>query len=210
MRDTMSFIPQVLIVDDNDSICQSLKLILDRKGYNTTTAKTGKGALILAQTIEFQIALLDIQLPDMTGLDILSKFTDHYPQISVVVITGHASKETAIKAIEKGAVAYLEKPLDIEALLQTLTHISEKKKIQYEKQQKEHEAALIASKSEMHISSLRYDIKNELQILEDHLASALKLLEGENSEIKELLESGLAATKKIGSLCNSFDSSRQT
>ncbi len=205
----MSFVTQVLIVDDNDSICQSLRLILDRNGYNTTIARTGKGALMKAQTTDFQIALVDIQLPDMTGLDLLIKLVDKQPQISILFITGHSSKETAIKAIENGAVAYLEKPLDIEALLQTLAHISEKKRIQYEKQQKDQETALSVSKSEMHISSLGHDIKNELLIIEGHLESALKVMEGANSEIKELLESGLAATKRIDNLINALNHSRE-
>ncbi|MHA1930295.1 MAG: response regulator [Candidatus Thorarchaeota archaeon] len=198
----MSFISQVLVVDDNESICKSLKLILDRTGYTVTTANTGKGALIEAKTTEIQIALVDMQLPDMDGLDLLVKLIELYPQISVMIITGHSSKETAIRAIENGALAYIEKPIEIDALLETLAQIVEKKRISYERELKDGENAIKIRESEIYVSLLKHDLRNDLQVIMGYLETAIALNEMSNIEIDELLKSGLAAAERMDYLIN--------
>jgi len=197
----------VLIVDDNESICKSLKLILDRKGYTVTIANTGKGALLKTETTEFHIVLIDIQLPDMDGLDLLVKLIEQYPQTSIIIITGHASKETAIRAIENGAVSYIEKPIEIDALLQTLAQISEKKRINYEKKIKDKENAHKIRESEIYASLLKHDLRNDLQIIMGYLESGIALNEETNLEIDDVLKSGLAAAERMEYLINALSES---
>jgi two-component system response regulator RegA len=107
----------ILIVDDDESICKSLALILDKKGYQTETAATGEEALAKAKERFFSFALLDIRLPDMEGVDLLKPLQKIHPEIVMFIITGYASLKTAIRALNEGASGYLTKPVDVDDLL---------------------------------------------------------------------------------------------
>ncbi|MGY5854724.1 MAG: PAS domain S-box protein [Candidatus Thorarchaeota archaeon] len=128
---------RILIVDDNSSLCKSLRMIFEKVGYFVVGALTGKEALTAANKMRFDIALLDIRLPDMDGTDLLSELSRIHPEMEFIVITGYASVETAVRAMEKQASAYLTKPLNIESTLDTIARIIEKKKLIDEKRKAE-------------------------------------------------------------------------
>ena len=107
-------ITRILIVDDNESLCRSLQLILNKEGYYPVTALTGTEALKKSKEIKFDIAFVDIRLPDMNGTDLLSDLLKINPELDCIVITGFASIETAVNALEQEVFAYLTKPLDID------------------------------------------------------------------------------------------------
>ncbi len=107
----------ILIVDDDESICKSLALILGKKGYQTETAATGEEALAKAKERFFSVALLDIRLPDMEGVDLLKPLQKIHPEIVMFIITGYASLKTAMRALNEGASGYLTKPVDVDDLL---------------------------------------------------------------------------------------------
>jgi two-component system response regulator PilR (NtrC family) len=123
----------ILIVDDDKSLLESLSEILQSEGYNVETARTGRDAVEKCKTQFYNLALLDIKLPDIEGTELLHLIDGHVPQTVKIIITGYPSTENAIKAINQGADAYITKPVDPEVLKKT---IREKLKQQSEADQK--------------------------------------------------------------------------
>lgn len=117
----------ILIVDDNESILETLSAILEEKGYRTDTAKNGKEAIEKAKTNFYNVALLDIRLPDIEGTKLLTKIEETTPRMVKIMITGYAALENAVEALNLGADAYVMKPVDPENLLKV---INEKLKAQ--------------------------------------------------------------------------------
>jgi len=108
--------PRVLLVDDDATFRRVMASELSRRGYTVLTAATGGEALEQASEGEVEVTLLDLQLPDMSGIDVLARFRERFPEVGVVVLTGHGTIDTAIQAIRLGAYDYLEKPCPIEKL----------------------------------------------------------------------------------------------
>jgi len=107
----------ILIVEDDANIRETLSTILQQKGYNTDTAKNGKEAIQKSQTKFFNLALLDIKLPDMEGTKLLTTMHDNQPKMMKIMITGYPSLENAVEALNHGADAYIIKPVKPEKLL---------------------------------------------------------------------------------------------
>lgn len=106
----------ILIVDDNENIRETMSDILQEKGYRTQTAKTGDEAIRESKTKFFNIALIDIDLPDMTGIEVLQNFRQEHPHMMNIMITGHSTKQNAVDALNLGANAYIMKPIDFRRL----------------------------------------------------------------------------------------------
>ncbi len=102
---------RILIVDDQEGICDLLTMLCRAEGYEPLSAENGKKALALLESLPFQVAILDLMLPDVHGLDILRHAKELQPDIEVVILTGHSDLQTAIDALRLGAYDYLEKPL---------------------------------------------------------------------------------------------------
>ena len=107
----------VLIVDDEKSICDSLSGILHDEGFTPLTAESGEAALLLLRDEKPDLILLDIWMPGMDGLETLTKIREIYPDQIVVMMSGHGTIETAVKATKLGAYDFIEKPLSLEKLL---------------------------------------------------------------------------------------------
>lgn len=107
----------ILIIDDEIGICESIKLILDYEGYETDYATSGKEGLEKLKENEYSTLLLDIQMPEMNGFEVLKKVKNQFPFISVIIISAHGSLENAIKATKLGAYDFIEKPIDREKLV---------------------------------------------------------------------------------------------
>ena len=112
--------PNVLIVDDDESICKTLSAILTAEGYQTTTANGAKEALEKAANQFFNIALLDIKLPDMDGTQLLAKLQEIAPKTKKIIVTGYPSLKNAVEALNFGADSYIMKPIDPSELLKTI------------------------------------------------------------------------------------------
>ena len=109
---------RIIVVDDDEDIVKSLKTILESEGYLVDYALTGKEAIKKTQKTTYNIALIDIKLPDMLGVELLSIIGDNVPRTRKVIITGYPNLQNAISAINKHADAFLVKPIDIEKLLE--------------------------------------------------------------------------------------------
>ena len=109
--------PQILIVDDDPAITSSISGLLDDEGYGTLTAQNGKDGLAKAKDKDVALVLLDVYMPGMNGLEVLTALRKIAPQAGVVMISGEADIDTAVKATKAGALDFIEKPLQPERLL---------------------------------------------------------------------------------------------
>jgi two-component system response regulator HydG len=107
----------VLVVDDDKSILRTFTRILQKNGYKIDTAETGKEAIEKADKNHYDLALVDIRLPDMDGTDLLAKIKKQLKNTIKIMITGFPSLESGVKALDEGADAYLVKPVKPEELL---------------------------------------------------------------------------------------------
>jgi len=110
----------VLIIDDESAIRSSLRGILEDEGYSVKTAASGEEGLEILTKGSFSLVLLDIWLPEMNGLDVLAEIRRHEDPPAVVVISGHGTVETAVRAVKLGAYDFLEKPLSLEKVILTV------------------------------------------------------------------------------------------
>jgi DNA-binding response OmpR family regulator len=101
----------ILVVDDEASIRFFLSETLDRDGYQVTTAQDGYEALEQLQQQRFDLVLLDLRMPGLNGMQVLEKLREQSPDTAVIVLTAHASLETAVQALRQGAHDYLSKPI---------------------------------------------------------------------------------------------------
>ncbi len=109
--------PEILVVDDERSILESLRDILEDEGYEVKCVETGEEALRLLEEEPPDLVLLDVWLPGMDGLEVLSRIRKRYPALPVVIISGHGTIEMAVKAVKLGAFDFLEKPLSYDRVV---------------------------------------------------------------------------------------------
>ncbi|RME37832.1 MAG: sigma-54-dependent Fis family transcriptional regulator [Deltaproteobacteria bacterium] len=107
----------ILVVDDEASIRESLQGILQDEGYNPVFAENGEQALALLGSELPDLVLLDIWMPGMDGLEVLERIKALYPDLTVIMMSGHGTIETAVRATKMGAFDFIEKPLSLEKLL---------------------------------------------------------------------------------------------
>ena len=119
--------PKVLIIDDEKSIRDIFTLLLEEKGYAVEAAETGKAGVARARTFRPDAVLLDMNLPDMSGMEVIPRVKEAGPGVEIVIITAFGTIRNAVEATKLGAYAYLEKPVDNEELLLTLSRLVEVK-----------------------------------------------------------------------------------
>ena len=111
---------RILIVDDDENIRKTMKAILEDEGYIVDLATSGNKAIEMTQETAYNIALLDIRLPDIEGVELLKLIKDNVPRTRKIMVTGYPSMQNAISALNKNADAYLVKPVNVEKLLDTV------------------------------------------------------------------------------------------
>ena len=150
--------PKILIVDDEPRMCESLRLLLADQGYEICTANSGREALKLISRDAFDLALLDIVIPDMDGHQLMDHIYSQRPDTYIIIITGHASLDSAVIALRKGAYDYLRKPFEYEELLKTVQNALTQKRLKTEKE-------LINGKLEVTQERYRYLVENSPDII---------------------------------------------
>ncbi|MBE0460716.1 MAG: sigma-54-dependent Fis family transcriptional regulator [Candidatus Aminicenantes bacterium] len=123
---------KILVIDDESGIRSSLKGILEDEGYSVITTESGEQGLSLLREENFDIILLDIWLPEMDGIAVLEKIKSAEENLPVIMITGHGSIESAVKATKLGAYDFLEKPLSLEKVVLTVKNALRQKKLEEE------------------------------------------------------------------------------
>jgi two-component system response regulator PilR (NtrC family) len=118
----------VLIVDDDAGIRKTLSKILEKEGYLVETVENGQEAIKASNERFFNVALIDIRLPDMEGTKLLERLKEPEPKMVKIIITGYASLQNAIEAVNKGADGYVLKPFDATELLAMIEKHLEKQR----------------------------------------------------------------------------------
>ena len=113
-------VARILVVDDDESIRKVLAAVLEEKGYFVDTAETGNEAIQKTKRNFYNLALIDIRLPDMEGTTLLGEMRVTVPAMVRIIVTGYPSLANAMAAVNRGADAYILKPLVMENVLKTI------------------------------------------------------------------------------------------
>ena len=119
----------ILVVDDDLDFLKIIKLILENKGYKVDTAPSANEGISRLKERFYNATILDISLPDADGTELLTHFLEIHPDIIAIMLTGHSSVQNAVRSLNRGAFAYLEKPLDTETLLSVINRGLEKQRL---------------------------------------------------------------------------------
>ncbi|HXU71728.1 MAG TPA: response regulator [Polyangia bacterium] len=104
---------RLLVIDDEADLREMLEFILSAEGYDVVTVDGGLAAIEAARALRFDLAITDMRMPDMNGIETLTALKELDPTIEVVVVTGYASEQTAAECIRRGAYGYLRKPFEL-------------------------------------------------------------------------------------------------
>lgn len=147
----------ILIIDDDANLRKTLSDILTSKDYTALSAKDGEEGLALLKKDAVNVALIDLKLPDMSGLEVLKKAKAACPSLEAIILTGNASLDSAIEATNKGAFSYLQKPYDIDQLLLHIRRAADKQRAEEKiRQYQEHLEELVRERTrELEIAKLK-------------------------------------------------------
>jgi putative two-component system response regulator len=121
----------ILIVDDEEGVRKMLSSVLNDEGYLVEAVENGKKAIKACQKSVFDVALIDIELPDMKGTELLNRLKKQQPKMVRIIITGHPSLESAMKAVNEKADGYVLKPFEVTGLLAIIKRVFNEKTEEY-------------------------------------------------------------------------------
>jgi DNA-binding NtrC family response regulator len=127
---------RLLLVDDEERFVETLSKRLKERGLDVTSALSGTDALKVMSEKLFDVVVLDVKMPGMDGAETLREIKRSWPLVEVIMLTGHASVDSAIEGMRLGAFEYLMKPIEIEVLMSKVEEAHEKKSIHEEKIQR--------------------------------------------------------------------------
>ena len=122
MSDSSLERPRILVVDDDANQRTMLATYLDNHGFKTFEASKGIEALDVLSGQEVELMVTDVQMPGMSGLDLMKKVREDHPSLPILIITAYGDIKEAVAAVKDGALSYLQKPIDLEELIDTLRH----------------------------------------------------------------------------------------
>ena len=165
----------VLIIDDEEDILSSCKAVLEDEDYDVKTAKDYDEAMKIFESKKIDLVFLDVWLPNVDGLDILSNIKEKYPNTTVIMMSGHAGVETAVRATKMGAYDFLEKPISISKLLSSCDEVLNKK-------ENNNETEINHSNNNHNKSKLKYKIPQRT-IAKSVVVSGFALMEGRKTAL---------------------------
>ena len=142
--------PRILIIDDDEAIRRTLSTILEEKGYIIDTAKSAEEAIKKSASAYYNLALIDIKLPDIEGIDLLNKLQEISPEMIKIILTGYPSLQNAVKAVNRGADGYLIKPVNIDDL-----HKMIKKHLKRQEEERRYSEEKVAEFIESRVKEIR-------------------------------------------------------
>jgi DNA-binding NtrC family response regulator len=140
---------RILIIDDDENIRKVLQTILEDEGYYIETAETAKKGIEKSEESFYNLALIDIRLPDMEGIELLTKLRETKPKMRKIIVTGYPTLQNAVSAVNKGADGYVLKPFDVEKILATI-----KEQLQKQAEDKDYSEEKIAEFIETRVKEL--------------------------------------------------------
>ncbi|MCW3992769.1 MAG: response regulator [Candidatus Bathyarchaeota archaeon] len=124
----MSGNARILVVDDDESIRTVFKINLEERGYFVETAETGEEALAKTKAEFYNLALIDIRLPDMEGTELLTAIGKSVPEMVKLIVTGFPTLQNAVEAVNMGADGYVLKPVDMDGLMSLIKELLERQR----------------------------------------------------------------------------------
>lgn len=165
---------RVLIVDDEESIREGVSRKLQAEGYACTTAASGRDALEEAATQDFDLVLMDIKMPGLSGMDVLPKLLADHPDASVIMITAVNDTQTAVQAMKLGALDYVTKPFDVDSLMMRVEKALERRKLVLENRDYQ--------------SRLEQMVEQQMGQIRQYYDGAIQALAREEMALKQLSE----------------------
>ena len=162
----------ILVADDEENVRHLLKRTLEQLGYNVVTAGDGIQAIELVSQHSIDLALLDIKMPRMTGMEVLAKLSIDWPDICVIMITAVTDNQTAIKAMKMGAYDYITKPFNQDELVITIRRALENRDLQL--------------KNKRYSLQLQQSVKEQAQRMQSQFTELVKALAREHKLMCEL------------------------
>ncbi len=138
---------KVLLVDDEEDFLESLSKRLETRGLKVKGATKGEDAVQMVDEEDFDAIVLDLAMPGMDGLETLKKIREKHPEMEIIMLTGNASIKTSVEAMKLGAEDYLEKPFDINELLEKISEAKSKHIIVLQEKSKEKIENILKTKS---------------------------------------------------------------
>ena len=176
--ETVKMKNKVLIIDDEEDILSSCKNVLEDEDYDVDIAKDYDEALKIFESKKIDLVFLDVWLPNTDGLDILSNIKEKYPKTTVIMMSGHAGVETAVRATKLGAYDFLEKPISISKLLSSCEEVLNKK----ENNKNEENSNYLNEHENHNKSKLKYRIPQRT-IAKSVVVSGFALMEGRKTAL---------------------------
>ncbi len=128
----MADTPKILILDDEQRMCDSLEVLLSTEGYDAQATCNAQEAMARLAKNDFDLVLLDIVMPDMTGHEVMDHINEQHPDTLIIVITGHASVDSAVESLRRGAYDYLRKPFEFDQLVKRVKNALDQKRLKRE------------------------------------------------------------------------------
>jgi DNA-binding NtrC family response regulator len=138
---------KVLLVDDEEEFVETLAERMRSRGMEVATSNSGRDALELVEDEPYDVVVLDLQMPGMDGIEVLERIKRRQPDIQVVLLTGHATVEKGVEAIKRGALEFLEKPIDISTLSEVIHNAKAEKMILVEQDTEDRIREILHGKS---------------------------------------------------------------
>ena len=176
--ETVKMKNKVLIIDDEEDILSSCKNVLEDEDYDVDIAKDYDEAMKIFESKKIDLVFLDVWLPNVDGLDILSNIKEKYPNTTVIMMSGHAGVETAVRATKLGAYDFLEKPISISKLLSSCEEVLNKK----ENNKNEENSNYLNEHENHNKSKLKYKIPQRT-IAKSVVVSGFALMEGRKTAL---------------------------
>lgn len=176
--ETVKMKNKVLIIDDEEDILSSCKAVLEDEDYDVDIAKDYDEAMKIFESKKIDLVFLDVWLPNVDGLDILSNIKEKYPNTTVIMMSGHAGVETAVRATKLGAYDFLEKPISISKLLSSCEEVLNKK----ENNKNEENSNYLNEHENHNKSKLKYKIPQRT-IAKSVVVSGFALMEGRKTAL---------------------------
>lgn len=130
---------KIMLVDDEERYLETTRKLLEKKGYHAETASSGSEALKRMSEQTVHVVILDVKMPQMDGHETFREIKKRHPLVEVIMLTGHATVESAIEGLKAGAFDYLMKPADVDALIEK----AEEAFVKYKKHQEKINMAML-------------------------------------------------------------------